>query len=68
MVGENCLSGKIGRKEFETDTYIKGHHVYKDIWAPEIGESLRIKSQQLESRNAVDNLYVYKNLPTSLNI
>ena len=68
MAGESYLSRKIGRKEFEIGTFIKGHHVYKAIWAPEIGESLRIRSQQLESNNPVDNLYVYKNLSTSLNI
>ena len=27
-------------KRFEIDTYVKGHHVYKDIWTPETGESL----------------------------
>ena len=27
----------------EIQTYIKGHHVYKDIWAPEIGEQLKVR-------------------------
>ena len=28
-------------KEFEFDAYVKvkGHHIYKDIWNPKIGES-----------------------------
>ena len=26
-------------KEFEIDTYAKGHQVYKDAWTPEIGRS-----------------------------
>lgn len=42
-------------KEFEIDTYIKGHHVYKDIWTPEIGESLDV---QLEPNNPVDKYAV----------
>ena len=27
-------------KEFEIDTYVKGHHVYKDTRSPEIDQSL----------------------------
>ena len=27
----------------EIQTYIKGHHVYKDIWTPEIEEQLKVR-------------------------
>ena len=26
----------IALKEFEIYTYLKGHHLYKDIWTPEL--------------------------------
>ena len=39
-------------KEFEIDTYVNGHHVYKDIWTPEIGENLDV---QIEPNNPADN-------------
>ena len=42
-------------KHLELDTYIKGHHVYKDIWIPEIGESLDVK---MEPNNPVDKYAV----------
>ena len=37
--------------ESQIDTYAKGQHVYKDIWTPEIGESL---NAQIEPNNPVD--------------
>ena len=30
-------------KCFEIQTYIEGHHVYKDIWTPEIREQLKVR-------------------------
>ena len=38
-------------KEFEMDTYVEGHHVYKDTWNPEIGESL---DAQIKPNKSVD--------------
>ena len=35
----------------EIQTYIKGHHLYKDIWTPEIGEQLK---KRIEPDNWVD--------------
>ena len=35
----------------QIDMYVKGHHTYKDIWTPEIGESL---DAQIEPNNPVD--------------
>ena len=43
-------------KELEIDTYVKGHHVSKDIWTPEIGESL---DAQTEPKNSIDKYAVY---------
>ena len=37
--------------EISLETEIKGHHVYKDIWAPELGEHLEV---QCEPENPVD--------------
>ena len=38
-------------KEFEIDTHVKGHHVYKGMWIPENGENL---DAQTEPNNPVD--------------
>ena len=40
----------------EIQTYIKGHHVYKDIWTPEIGEQLKVR---IEPATCVDKYAVY---------
>ena len=37
--------------EISHETQIKGHHVYKDIWAPELREHLEV---QCEPENPVD--------------
>ena len=26
----------------ELETYIKGHHVYKEVWTTEVGEKLKV--------------------------
>ena len=48
---------RIVLKEFEIDTYVKGHLIYKVIWTPEIGESL---DAQIEPNNPADKRVVYK--------
>ena len=45
----------IGLKEFEIDTYVKGHNVYKSIWTLETGESLDL---QVEPNNTVEKYAV----------
>ena len=30
---------------FELSSYIRGHHVYKDVWTPYIGEELVVKRE-----------------------
>ena len=42
-------------KEFEIDTHVKGHHVYKDVRTSEIGESL---DSQIEPNNPVGKVTV----------
>ena len=42
-------------KRFEIDTYVKGHHEYKDIGTPEIGESL---DGQIEPNNPAEKYVV----------
>ena len=37
------------------ETQIKGHHVYKDIWAPELSEHLEV---QCKPENSVDKYAV----------
>ena len=41
--------------ESQIDTYVKDHHTYKDIWTPEIGESL---DAQIEPKNPVEKYTV----------
>ena len=44
-------------KEFEIDTYVKGHHVYKDTRSPEIDQSL---DAQIKPNNSVDRYAVFR--------
>ena len=39
----------------ELETYIKGHHVYKEVWTPELGEQLNVR---IEPDNRVDKFAV----------
>ena len=39
----------------ELETLIKGHHVYKDIWTPKLGEELEVR---IEPDNHVDKFSV----------
>ena len=39
----------------EIQTYIKGHHVYQDIWTSEIEEQLKVRT---EPDNCVDKFAV----------
>ena len=41
--------------EISHETQIKEHHIYKDIWAPELGEHLEV---QCEPENLVDKYAV----------
>ena len=41
--------------EISHETQIKGHHVYKEIWTPELGEYLEV---QCEPENPVDKYAV----------
>ena len=34
----------------ELETYIKGHHVYKEVWTPELGEQLNVRIAPRQSR------------------
>ena len=44
----------------EIQTYIKGPHVYKDIWIPEIGEQLKVR---IEPDNCVASmLFTWKRI------
>ena len=35
--------------EMQHKTEIKGHHVYKDIWSPELGEDLKVQCEPQKS-------------------
>ena len=50
----------------EIQTYIKGPHVYKDIWIPEIGEQLKVR---IEPDNCVASmLFTWKRIKKLLDI
>ena len=39
-----CFQDKIPvilNASLELETYINGHHVYKEVWTPEVGEKLK---------------------------
>ena len=46
---------------FETDSFVKGYHEYKNIWTPKVGETLSTKR---EAGNLVDKyaVWVKKNM------
>ena len=39
----------------ELETHIKGHHLYKEVWTPEVGEKLNML---METDNRVDKFAV----------
>ena len=43
------------KQSLELETYIKGHHVYKEVWTPEVGEKLNIL---MEPDNLADKFAV----------
>ena len=46
----------------ELETYIKGDHVYKEVWTPDVGEKLNVL---MEPDNRIDKFAVYvKKHPT----
>ena len=36
----NTRAGRMAEAEFETDSSVRGYHVYQDNWTPVIGERL----------------------------
>ena len=49
MVSQPVLGAEF--QVFEIHSYIRGYHVFKDVWTPTIGEILHV---QLEPTNDVD--------------
>ena len=54
-ISETFFAFSLRHLESQIDTYVKSHHVYKDIWTPEIGESL---DAQIEPNKPVDKYAV----------
>ena len=40
----------------EIGTYVKGHHVRKEVWHPKLGEELKV---HIEPNNCVDKFTVW---------
>ena len=38
--------------EFSSDSVIRGHHIYKRVWTPSVGETVQL---ELEEENEHDN-------------
>ena len=36
----------------EIDSYVRGYHAYQDVWSPVIGESLLVKRESTNSKDA----------------
>ena len=45
------LSKQTESMEFSTDTVIRGHHIYKEIWVPVIGECVQCKIEPGNDHN-----------------
>ena len=45
----------VATNNLELKTHIKGHHIYKDVWSPVIGEILQVEMEpdQLIHRYAI---------------
>ena len=43
--------------EISTDTVIRGHHVYKEVWTPIIGEVLQYEKEKGNSHDLYLDLY-----------
>ena len=41
--------------EFSSDCVIRGHHIYKRVWTPSVGETVQL---ELEEENEHDNFAV----------
>ena len=54
-ISETFFAFFLRHLESQINTYVKSHHVYKDIWTPEIGESL---DAQIEPNKPVDKYAV----------
>ena len=51
----SCIRWKKYLLNLKLETLIKGHHVYRDIWTPKLGEELKVR---IEPDNHVDKFAV----------
>ena len=72
FINEDHLIPVIAKASTEIDTYVKGYHVYKNIWKPTVNEELET---EMEPDNVMDkyavcvekNTFIVGHLPLSKN-
>ena len=73
FINEDHLIPVIVKASTEIDTYVKGYHVYKNIWKPNVNEKLETK---MEPDNVMDkyaacvkkNISIVGHLPLGKNV
>ena len=63
FINEDDLIPAIVKASTEIDTYVKGYHVYKNIWKPTVNEELETK---MEPDNVMDKYAVCVKKNTSV--
>ena len=46
---------------FSTESVIRGHHVYKDVWTPVIGEELICQRETWKSQRSIRSIFSKEN-------
>ena len=63
FINEDDLISVIAKASTEIDTYVKGYHVYKNIWKPTVNEELET---EMEPDNVMDKYAVCVKKNTSI--
>ena len=49
--GDACVSDLLDTVHHEMDNVVRGHHVYKSVWLPVIGEQLILEKEPANPHN-----------------
>ena len=63
FIDEDDLNSIIGKAGTKIDTYVKGYHVYKNIWKPIVNEAMET---EMEPDNVMEKYLVYVKKKTSI--
>ena len=52
LVDEMASQGSVSEDRHEEASVIRGHHVYKSVWTPEVGEELSLVTEDGNERTS----------------